>query len=229
MDKALVKTLKELGFGETRMLRFEQSYKAHKEAVGIGEEVEHLVNNYLSFEDLKIRQHARQRYVERVEGLDFEEPHMSNYIRDNLQRIDEELKHMLAHSRFLLKRQKNDGNGEIAFYLNEDILLVVNREADKGLVFLQTVVKRKIINVPQEFIAPMLKAAADELTKMFRDAEQNTELTEIDLKIRSLQEELKLLETARRQHERRGQRALKDIYEKANFIIGKEDMVWEDA
>lgn len=232
MDRVIERTLREFGFGETRLKRFEETYSAYKEAENIGDEVEAIMENRLRLDitKLKIRNHARERYVERVLGLQFKEPHMSNYIRDNLQHIDSSLKELISESRFLLKKPDDKTTtNELMYFLNGDMVFVVSYHTDSDLYFLITVIRRVISGVPQEFAIPMLSAAADELEKMVSEAERDEDLIALELKIRSLREELKLLEEARKQRIREGSKTIQEIYNKAKFIFGKDVLEWQDT
>ncbi|MMZ47334.1 hypothetical protein D1872_89780 [compost metagenome] len=179
-------------------------------------------------DEYRIAHHAFVRYVERVEGLEFDEETMVAYIQDNWVRLNVDIRHMLSKSRYVYSKRwtKNGMNNLRLFYNFQDWIIMVQIE-DSGVRRLITFLPINVgMDLPPEFRHAAIKGMMDEAIAMRGSFdEQEAEIsTTIDRKIQGLMEEIKALEQQKEQALRPLEKERADFAYKieSTFVRAKE-------
>lgn len=147
----------------------------------------------------KVSHHATRRYVSRVEGLNFSEVHMTNYTRDNHERVNSEILDMLSKSTLLFRKpfvsEENAEPCDRYYYSYEDIILITQNEPIEVVV---TILRVKI-NVPEKFSSSVAKAAMEDARNKMSDLHNRIEESVGDLgkEIDEIRKKLKAMEVER--------------------------------
>lgn len=179
MGKALEEVLKkELGFGDKRVGKFMEAYMAECAVTMevLDPEVEDIGAPKLEL--IKIGYHAKQRYVERVVGLELLEDNMRLYIRDHEAQLCKEIQELYDRSTFLLNNSNHmytpklpKGSPRIkttrGYYIVDN--LVIAMDAPTGTMCTMFPVA---FNLPKGLETAMINTITEEVIRMRKNVEQ---------------------------------------------------------
>jgi predicted RNase H-like nuclease (RuvC/YqgF family) len=146
---------------------------------------------------MNIRNHFKERYVQRINGLT-DKQEIKQYIAVNDAQITENINKMFEHAKFLYRGQVGKNNATCNFYIADNLILVADNHINLMTLY------RVDFNFPEEInrqVAKGLLEEIDRLQEMLQEAnkdideyinQKTIEIENTDTEIKSLERQLEI-------------------------------------